>query len=366
MLKISLVVTKALGSDKVKKNIIYYLIIINLTLLAFNFLGKMAAIRKIIGVVDKAFLIPLFVSILIYYIIRPLNNIFIKKGLGYGRSSILTLIIFAFVLSGVFYYFSNYAYEQFQQISSKLWQIINDRKNIDGIINWVNNFINVEEIYSLATLMVKHYIQGIGYNFKRIISYFMNAFSMVLLIIVIVFYMLKDGHKFKEKLLTFIPEKYRDTSDRICDNCDDVLSHYVTGQAKVALSLSIMIFIGYIIIKMPNAMLLSSITFVLAFIPFIGFFISMIIPVIIALSMGLSMIIKLIVVFIIVQTLKGRIVVPAIMSKSMNIHPLTDIFLVISAISIAGPFAAFAVVPIYAIIKNTIIILKKIAYKKAN
>lgn len=341
-----------------KRKIVYYLIIINLVLIAFNFLGDMNFIRKFMTVIGKAFLIPLFISILIYYIIRPLNNVFIKKGLGYGKSSLLTIIIFTFVLSGIFSYFSHYVYDQFQQITSELWIIINDRENINGVISWVNNFIDVKEIYNLATVTVNHFVQSIGYNFKKIVGFFMNGFSTVLLIIVMVFYMLKDGHKFKEKLINFVPQKYKDVSSIICNNCDNILSHYVTGQAKVALSLSIMIFIGYTIIKIPNAMILAAITFVLAFIPFLGFFVSMIIPVIIALSMGFTMIIKLLIVFIIVQTLKGRVVVPAIMSRSMSIHPLTDIFLVIAAVTIAGPFAAFAVVPIYAIIKNVICVLK--------
>ena len=78
----------------------------------------------------------------------------------------------------------------------------------------------------------------------------------------------------------------------------------------------------------------------------------MIIPSIIALSMGFVMIVKLLIVFILVQTLKGRVVVPAIMSQAMNIHPLTDIFLVIGAVAVGGPLAAFAVVPIYAILKT--------------
>jgi predicted PurR-regulated permease PerM len=70
------------------------------------------------------------------------------------------------------------------------------------------------------------------------------------------------------------------------------------------------------------------------------------------------MVLKLSVIFITVQTLKGRVVVPAIMAKSMKIHPLTDIFLVIGAIASGGPFAAFAIVPIYAIMKNAILSMK--------
>jgi predicted PurR-regulated permease PerM len=236
---------------------------------------------------------------------------------------------------------------------------VHENKEIEGIISYINQVINNNEVYDLAVGMAKNYIQRIGHNFMRVVGYFMNTFSMVFLIIVIVFYMLKDGHKFKDKVLCLVPDKHKITADQFLSESDNILSHYVTGQAKVALSLSIMIFTGYKIIGLPNAMILSTITFILGFIPFVGFFISMIIPVVIALGMGIIMFAKLVVVFIIVQTLKGRVVVPAIMARTMKIHPLTDIFLVVAAIAAGGPFAAFAVVPIYAIVKNVVVVIKE-------
>jgi predicted PurR-regulated permease PerM len=306
----------------------------------------------------KGFLIPLFISALLYYIVRPLNNHFIEKGMGRGKASLLSLTICTFILSGILSYFAKYAMVQFRQLSSQLLQLLDDRREIDGFVAWLNQYVNVDEIYTLFGGMVKNYMHQIGLNFRKFIGYFMNTFSTVFLILVIVFYMLKDGNLFKEKVLFFIPEKYKKISDVILSDSDIILSHYVIGQAKVALSLSIMIFTGYKIIGMPNAMLLASITFILAFIPFVGFFISMIIPSVIALGMGIIMFFKLAAVFIIVQTLKGRVVVPAVMAKSMKIHPLTDIFLVIGAIAVGGPFAAFAIVPIYTIIKNALKVLK--------
>lgn len=343
--------------------LIYILIIINLILISFILLGKIYFICKLIIVLTKAFIIPLIVSVLLFYLIRPLNNIFIKKGISRGKASLLSLTICTFILTGLLSYFAKYAHKQFNDIFKQLMTIINDRDQIDGFINWVNQFINVNEIYSLLAGMVKVYVIKIGKSFKMILGYFMNAFSIVFLIIVIVFYMLKDGNKFKDRILFFIPEKYKNKADEILCESDDILSHYVNGQAKVALYLSLMIFLGYKIIGIPDALLLSMITFILAFIPFVGFFISMIIPGVIALSMGVSVTLKFLIMFIIVQTLKGRVVVPAVMSKSMKIHPLTDIFLVIGAIGIGGPFAAFAVVPIYAILKNVCVILNVLGKK---
>lgn len=342
---------------KTKTQIIQILVIINLGVLTFILLGRLSIIHKLMLTIAKAFVIPLLISVLLFYIVRPLNNIFINKGLTRGKSSFLTLIICTFILSGLLSYFSKYAYGQFEQLTRQMWIILNDKKQIDGFLSWINSFINVNEIYTLIAASARNYIQQIGYNFMRVIGYFMNAFSTVFLIVVIVFYMLKDGHKFKDKILRLVPKKYNEISDEILSESDSILSHYVTGQAKVALSLASMIFLGYKIIGMPNAIILSTITFILAFIPFVGFFISMIIPVVIAIGIGLSMFLKLMILFIIVQTLKGRVVVPVVMARSMNIHPLTDIFLVIGAIAIGGPFTAFAIVPIYAIIKNVVMIV---------
>jgi len=326
---------------------------------AFVLVGRLNFLSKLATVVTKTFLIPLIISVLIFYIIRPLNNIFIKKRLGRGKASLLTLIIATFILSGFLTYFSKYAYNESKQIYEQILIILRDSKKMDGYMKWVSNFVNIDEIYGIVLNSLKNYIYQIGNGFSKLVGYFMNTFSATFLIIVIVFYMLKEGNKFEESALGLTPEKYKKLFRKVLIESDDILSHYVTGQAKVALALATMIFLGYKLIGMPDAFILSSITFILAFIPFVGFFISMIIPVVIASSMGFYMLIKLIAIFIIVQTLKGRVVVPAIMAKCMEIHPLTDIFLVIAAISIGGPFAAFSVVPIYAVIKNVIKNVKK-------
>lgn len=342
-----------------KSKLKYILIVINLILISIILLGKIHFLSTIVIAITKAFVIPVLISTLIYYIIRPLHNIFIKKGISYGKAGLLTLVIFTSVLGGIVTHFTNYAYIQFKQVITQLIIIMNDKEHMDGIISWIDKYIDFDYILSLAAGMVKNYMQIILRSFLQIVKYSINSFSVFFFIVVIIYYMLRDGHKLKDKILNFVPKKYKDISSHILSDSDEILNHYVTGQAKVALSLSIMIFLGYKSIAMPNAMLLSAITFILAFVPFIGFFISMIIPIIIAINMGYSMMLKLAIVFVVVETLKGRVVVPLVMSKSIDIHPITDIFLVIVAVAIGGPFAAFAVVPIYAIIKNAVIIIKK-------
>ncbi|MCB2292748.1 AI-2E family transporter [Clostridium algoriphilum] len=334
-----------------RNNVLKNLIIINLVFLGILLFGKMFYLHKIIRILNKSFLAPLIISVFLFYIIKPLNTIFIKHGLKPSASALLTLILGLFLSIGVITFFSNYIAIQFDGIIKELTSIVKNQDSINQLMSKINNYILDNEFYKTFANVANTYMKNLAHNLMFAVRYTIHTFSTLFLMLIILFFLLKDGHKLKDKIMYIIPENYKKFALKTLYDSNKVLDAYVTGQAKVALSLSIMIFVAYKIIGIPNALLLSLITFILAFIPFIGFFISMIIPSIIALSMGFVMIGKLIIVFIIVQTLKGRVVVPAIMSHAMKIHPLTDIFLVISAVAVGGPLAAFAVIPIYAIIK---------------
>ncbi|MEW9093798.1 MAG: AI-2E family transporter [Clostridiaceae bacterium] len=334
-----------------EEKIIKYLLIINLAFISLILFTKVTILYKLMRILIKSVISPLLISLFFYYLIRPLNEVFKKKGLKPSVTSMLTLTIWIFILSGIFFYFT-------QLITPELNGLINEFKNIGEKNNHINKaldqigkYMDISNIYKMFMESVNKYMQNIVRNLYKGFKYIMDSFSKLLLILITIFYLLKDGDKFKNSFINLFPYKYKNIVSSILEESHVVLSQYVIGQSKVAFSLSIMIYIGYRIIHMPNALLFSAITFILAFIPYIGFFISMIIPTIIAISVGFKMLIKLGITFLIVQTLKGRIVVPAIMGYTMKIHPLTDIFLVIGAVAFGGPLAAFVIVPIYGILK---------------
>ncbi|WP_396276605.1 AI-2E family transporter [Haloimpatiens lingqiaonensis] len=345
-----------------EKKILFTLIIINLTLLAIHFFIKLPIVIKTFSSIYKLIIIPILISIFIYYLLKPLRNIFIKKGLKNTWAAGLTLIIAMTIALGIIEGLGFYFISQLSNLIEKL--SIAQRKNnlMDFINKNLSKNINVQWILEQLTIYIKTYLYLFKNGAFKTANFVMVAFSDVLLIIIIVFYLLKDDGDLKKNILKIIPQKYKnkygDKLEDVCTKCDFVLSNYIIGQAKVALSLASMIYIGYLIIGIPSGLILASITFVLAFIPFVGFFISMIIPYIIAFSMGFKMIIKLSLLFIIAQAIKGRVIVPLVMSKAMEIHALTDIFLVVSAASIFGPIGAFIVVPIYSVIKVIITTLK--------
>ena len=342
-----------------KKKIITNLIIANLILIFLYLLGKFQLVYDFIEVLLWVIISPIIFGVFLFYILKPLNRLFTKRGMKSSISATITILIAATILGFVFRYFGKYLTEQVYYLKELITKEIGDpdiMTRLDGYLKDSNARSFIENI----SKGLMGYIDFLLSNLKEIFNKGMMLFSNILLVVLVTFFLLKDGHDFKPLVLKYVPKKYNELADEILDAGDAVLSTYIIGQATVALSLAIMIFIGYKIIGMPSAILFSFTTFILAFIPFVGFLISMIIPYIIAVTVGTSMLIKLTILFLVAQTLKGRVVVPLIMGKIMKIHPITDIFLVVGAATLGGPIAAFCIVPIYSLIK---VILKKLNEK---
>lgn len=327
------------------------LVITNLILLAVHFFIRLPFVIKILSSLWKFIIVPVLISMFVFYLLKPMNEGFKRKGLKPAASALLAVIIAMVVVFAVVEGLGYYFVAQLNNLMKQLSQASQGGNPLDLFSRNLKQYVNVEKMLESTLDSVKNDMLHLESGVVEATKELLNLFSNLLLIIIIVFFLLKDGNECKEHVASLFPSRYRDRADEILVKCDEVLSHYVIGQASVAMALASMIFIGYLIIGMPSGLMLASTTLVLAFIPFIGFFISMIIPYVIAISMGLNMVLKLTVLFIIAQTLKGRVVVPAIMSKAMDIHPLTDIFLVIAAAAIMGPIGAFIIVPLYSVLK---------------
>lgn len=126
-------------------------------------------------------------------------------------------------------------------------------------------------------------------------------------------------------------------------------------------------YIGFLIIGLDYAIILALVAAVTCIIPYIGPAIAIIPASIVALIDSPFMLVKLSMVWIVVQTLEGQFVSPNIMGKTLNIHPLTIITVLIVMGKLLGLVGLILGIPIYAMIKVivTFIFLKlKMRYNK--
>jgi len=171
----------------------------------------------------------------------------------------------------------------------------------------------------------------------------------------ILFYMLKDGHRFSETAVKLLPTSYRKEGLTIFRDLYETLSTYIQGQVIVSLAVGIGCFIGYSIIGLKYALLLGIVVSVTNIIPYVGPFIGATPAVIIGFLDSPSKGLLAGLVITIVQQLDGNILSPLIIGKRLNTHPLTIILLLIGAGSFGGLLGMILAVPTYAVLKAVIL-----------
>jgi predicted PurR-regulated permease PerM len=152
----------------------------------------------------------------------------------------------------------------------------------------------------------------------------------------------------------------------IFHDMDKQISSYIQGQILVSMCIGAMVTIGFLIIGMKYALLLGFLAMITSVVPYLGPVIAITPAVIIALVTSPLMLIKLAIVWTIVQLIEGKFISPQIMGKSLSIHPITIIFVLLTAGSLFGVPGVILGIPGYAIFKVLVTHLFKLFKQRYN
>jgi len=195
-------------------------------------------------------------------------------------------------------------------------------------------------------------------------SFFSNFAVILLTFPILLFYMLKEGDKFGQKIVSFMPKRFREEGEEVVHDIDHAISGFIVGRVVVNLALGVLMFIGFLIIGLPYALLLTLVAVIMNFIPFIGAILSAIPIVIIGLIESPSVAIWSLVVILVAQQVQDNIISPYIFGKQLDIHPLTTIILVLVGSDIFGIIGVIVIIPVYMIVKIVVVKLYQLFFKQ--
>ncbi|HEX6594696.1 MAG TPA: AI-2E family transporter [Bacillota bacterium] len=198
---------------------------------------------------------------------------------------------------------------------------------------------------------IGEYVGGAVEGVRNVASTLTNVVVTIITFPIILFFLLKDGHRFKTYSLQFIPPRFRNDIDHILINIDRQVGSYIRGQLIVASCIGILLYIGYLIIGLDYAIILAITAAVTSVVPYLGPMIAISPAIIIAIVSSPFMLLKLAIVWAAVQFLEGNFISPNIMGRAMQIHPLTIIIVLLAAGNLFGLIGVILGIPGYAIIK---------------
>jgi predicted PurR-regulated permease PerM len=181
------------------------------------------------------------------------------------------------------------------------------------------------------------------------VSVAIQTLTGIILVLVILFFLLKDGGRIWEFLLRPFDGERRERGRRIGRTGLVVLGGYARGTALVALVDAVAVGVVLAVLQVPLALPLAVVIFLTAFIPVIGATIGGAVAAIVALVVNgpTVAIIVAIAVFVIVQ-LEQNLLRPIVMGRSVDLHPLAVIVALAAGTALAGLAGAVLAVPVAA------------------
>lgn len=174
--------------------------------------------------------------------------------------------------------------------------------------------------------------------------------AAMVLMAVILFFFLKDGHEIREFLLRLVPGTYRATARTAAERSAHVLGAYVRGTALVAAADALIVGVALVVMQVPLALPLAVFVFIGGFIPILGATTAGILAVAVALlSNGPVAAIVILIVVLAANQIEHHLLQPLLMGKVLSIHGLAILLSLAVGTMLAGIVGALLAVPFTAV-----------------
>ena len=212
-----------------------------------------------------------------------------------------------------------------------------------------NNIDLKSSLMSSKDIIVSNVIKVLSSSFSLISSTFSLLFMTPIFTIMLIF----SYDNMENGVKRALQNMDREDLIVLIKNMDETIGKYILVTALDSMIVGVVSFIIFYFLKMDYSMLFSVIIGFGNVIPFIGPFIGLIPAILYAFTKSFKLVILIVVLITIVQTIEANIVKPWLTGKSVEMHPITTLLVVLIGGALFGIGGAFIAIPAYIIIKLT-------------
>ena len=305
---------------------------------------------KIIGILS-----PLFLGLLIAWLVEPAINYFVKNKVGRKLATVVVYLILIFIIILIA---ALIVPEFIAQVNELITRIPNFLKSIntfindtfkstadfdlssvkESLINTINNFVNNFTSEDLTGIVEK-------------LSSSIKVISNFVLGILIAFYLSLDFKNVNKYVSILIPNRFHEDIKKITTPLNEMLRNYVNGTLLSCLFVMILSLIGFLISGVSSPLLFAIFCAITNLIPYFGPYIGGIPVVLIGFTMNPYVGFGCLITVVLVQFLEGNILNPLIVGKAVDLHPVILMLSLLVFEYFFGIFGMVIAVPIVATIK---------------
>ena len=301
---------------------------------------------------------PLFIGWFIAWLLNPLVQKLTKKGIKRGLSVVIAYLLLIAVLYALFAFTIPSLGTQISEMVSSVPAMVEDVKGwIDNIFIKLSNLSleNLDGIKASFLAKIEMFARDVQTNIPEIamniVSTLASSIGKIALSLILGFYILFDFNKVSEGFVNLFPKKSRKEVKYLMEQLDDSLFSFVSGTLWLSLLLFVTSLIGFSIIGLNAPVLVTIVCVITNLIPYIGPYMGAAVAGAIGFTQSPLIGILTLVFIAIVQTIDGNVLQPLVMSKKLNLSPITIILSLMIFEYMFGIFGMVIATPVVALLK---------------
>ena len=298
----------------------------------------------------------LLVAIVIGTVIRPIVAWLHQRGIPKIAGIILVFLLFLVLLTGFLLLLFPLIVEQSTTITTAIagyyqnlraWMIAYPNPLIVRLSEFLPATLpNLKPVQQTGLEVMASAGQALAY-----IAMAARAVFITLVILFLAFYWTLDGPRTIQALLLLVPQDHRENISELISAMETKVGFFIAGQGILCLVIGLMALIAYLLIGLPNALVLALLAGVLEAVPMIGPLLGAIPAALVALSIGPDKLIWVIVATVVIQQLENSLLVPRVMKKAVGVNPFVTLLAIFAFSSLFGIAGALMAIPLAAIIQ---------------
>lgn len=298
-------------------------------------------------------IVPIMMAIAQYYILQPVLRQFVMMGLSFRQAAAAIMGLLFVVLAALILFLIPYFSD-----STDTWQGSIARYFDGGIAFTKKTLIGLESEFSFLARM--GFEKKVGHALDHFTSSFAEEYMgkillevakwlpSLLLVPYITYYLLVDGSKFKRFLVQAVPNAFFEKTLYLFHRLNEQLRRYFQGMMMLTFLDAITLAIGLWVLGFNHVILLSVVTAIFAWIPYVGSVLGCFLVVLVAATDFPTqpwMAYGVFVLFIMVRMLDEFLYMPNTVGKSLSMHPVMSVIMLLVGGAIAGVAGLFLVMP---------------------
>ena len=320
--------------------------------------------------VFRQLLPPIILAFVLAYILKPLAD-YLQQRSGMPRLAavILVFVVLLLVFSLVPATVVPYVVNQINRLNLNLQQLIADIAEIlSQPIVLLNFSFNLQDVVGDLQTAIQDLLQPFASQTINLLFNVASSLLWVISILIISFYLVKDADRLRAALDHLAPPGYAEELRRLREEINQVWKAFFRGQVVLGVIVGLIVWISMTIIGLPNAALMGLLAGLLEVIPTFGPVLATIPALLIAFFWGSTYLplsnfwfgVLVLGIYLVIQQTENAYLVPRIMGRRMQIHPVMIFVGALAGGLLAGALGVLLAAPVI----GTVRILLMYVYAK--